>query len=100
MATNTQRIDELSRLVHQLTNQHAPLELEVEWSQAEVVAIGKTCDELRKADEDSRLRIALRERELDILKKSHDLWGNRGWQLVAGILLAVVGGVVGYFLKR
>jgi hypothetical protein len=37
---------------------------------------------------------------VDDLKKSRETWGLRAWQVAAGALLAGLGGVIGYLIKR
>ncbi len=67
----------------------------------------RTRDELSKLrDEFAAFRVsvssdtAVHTTELTELKKHREHWSQRAWQVGAGVLLAVVGGVIGYLLKR
>jgi predicted nuclease with TOPRIM domain len=93
VATNTEKIDALTRVADQLLARVDKLDDEVEWYSEQV-------ETLRQTDGLLRERLAVVEREVETLKKSGDEWGRRWWGLFLLVLGAVVGGLVTYFLKR
>lgn len=100
MATNTERLDKLDDQVNYLQMQEKLFAQKLEQTQDTLGA--HTADVVRYRDEVQKLQtaVSILRAEVDDLKKSRDTWGHRGWQIAAGVLLAVVGGVVGYLLKR
>lgn len=118
MATNTDRITKLEAEVHQLKIADVAasglFEREVALLRAELRHLAEENDRLRadvtklKAENDA-LRAANSERDkkdavveavVKELKATTEKWGQRSWQVVAGLAIAVVGGVIGYLLKR
>ena len=93
MPTNSEKIDELARLVTELAGRVATIEKDAEWSSEWV-------EKLRAASEEMRIRLATLEREIEELKKSREEWGRRGWAIVMALITAFIGGVIGYLLKR
>ena len=93
MATNTEKIDELNRLVAALVGRVDKIESEVEWTSDLV-------EKLRAALEEQRVWRASVERDVADLKSHRDEWGRRSWTIVMALLTAFIGGVVGYLLKR
>lgn len=107
MATNTERIDELTQVTGILSTEQKllaqSLQQAVEANRTLREEMTKLRDEVQKLrDEVQKLQTAngVLRVEVDDLKKSRDTWGQRVWQIVAGVLLAIAGGVVGYYLKR
>lgn len=43
---------------------------------------------------------AVRRQEIEKLKKSKDLWGNRAFTLFMCLVSAVIGGIITYFVKK
>lgn len=93
MATNSEKIDELYRLLDQLVGRVNTIERDLEH-------ISERVEKLRTADEDLRLRVHTLEREAGDIKKSREEWGRRAWALVGPLVGAVIGGIVTYLVKR
>jgi len=118
MATNTERIVALEAETKQLKVGEAVLVERLEAMKtladshrqgfieeqnrlrSEVSQLKAEYDALRAALTESEKRNAVLEAAVKELKAGADKWGQRWWQLAAGIALAVVGGVAGYLLKR
>lgn len=93
MATNTEKVDDLIRLV-------ARLDALIESVEKRVSRLEQKLDELAAACGRADSRTSILEREVAELKAHRDEWGRRAWSLVVPIITAIVGGVVGYLLKR
>jgi septal ring factor EnvC (AmiA/AmiB activator) len=100
MATNTERIDELERLVAQLKTQVQLLEQSQKWAEEQIRDLTKARDELRAADDQVRNRATVLEQQVETLRSASDLWSTRVWQLGILLLTALTSGLVGYLLKR
>lgn len=86
--------------MNQLKTQVQLLEQSLKWSEEQIRDLSKARDELRTADDAIRNRATALEQQVDTLRSTSDLWSSRGWQVLAGVLLALFGAVVGYLLKR
>lgn len=93
MATPTEKIEETRRLLEVTITRVGTVETECELCY-------ELIESLRRSDEETRLKLALVERELEHLKKSRELWGQRFWGLVFGLLIAAISGVIGFSLKH
>lgn len=93
MPTNSEKIDKLLEVVPVLRTRLDTVEKE-----AEKAAMHR--EDVRTQLEAVRHRLTLLERETADIKESRQSWGQRLWGLLAGLILALAGGMVGYFLKR
>ena len=93
MATNSEKIEELIRLVTQLVSRVDKIEGDVDWATDWV-------EKLRTTVEDVRNWQSTAKQDIGELKKAQEEWGRRAWSLVVPIVTAIAGGVVGYLLKR
>lgn len=87
--TNTDKIDELIRAV-------VTLNVRLDQVNEQLRKIEELIPQHRAQIEQMGSRLSVVEREVENLKKSGDVWGNRLWTLA----VAVAAGVLGYFLKR
>jgi predicted nucleic acid-binding Zn-ribbon protein len=107
MATAADRIAALEKVVR-------VLEIREQVQAAEIAQLREADRQLREEQAQSRDDIGKLREELakvvtasavnatDVidLKKHREHWSQRAWQIGAGVLLAVIGGVIGYLLKR
>ena len=107
MATNTQRLDQLEKVVNSLLANEKALEVRLEWldeadarADAAAAILREELERGRQRQTETDQRNAVLEATVKELKAVSEKWGQRWWQLAAGIALAVVGGVAGYLLKR
>ncbi len=100
MPTNSQKLDELTALVHRLVSQLEAVSADVKRLERQREQDYKSHEELKTAVHRAEIQAAVMARDVEDLKKSRESWGQRTWQLGIGLLLAVVGGVIGYLLKR
>lgn len=91
--TNTDRIDKLTELVQQLDGRLAATHREVE-------RLSTLVDGHARALEETKVRLAVAERDIADLKKTHDEWGRRLWALVGPLAGAAVGATLTYLLRR
>lgn len=97
MATNSDRIDDLTRLA---ARSEALLEsVEGRLSRAEE-KLGQKGDEWAAAAGRADTRLAVVERDVADLKARRDEWGRRLWALVGPILGVAIGAVATYLLRR
>jgi chromosome segregation ATPase len=89
----SEKVDELTRTVIELAAALKAMRAELERLAVEV-------ERTKEKHEPIGSRIAVLEREVAELKAHRDEWGRRAWSLVVPIVTAIVGGVVGYLLKR
>ncbi len=100
MATNTERIDDLSATTNHLTTKIELIARESELSKTQLATLANSLDELKAANAIAITKFALLERELEEQKKTREEWGRRRWALLVPIITAVLGAVLGYLLKR
>lgn len=100
MAMNTERIRELETLVQHLVLQVQSIQGDIKWQDANREQDAKALEEAKAADQKAAVETAVVVHRVGELEKHRDLWSLRWWQLGVGLLLAVVGGVIGYLLKR
>lgn len=93
MPTLSEKVDDLNRTVIQTGTQVSYLE---ERNREYIAFLNRLRDELVELRE----RIAKLEQIVAELKGNRDVWGQRAWGLAAGIVLALISGAVGYYLKR
>ena len=107
MATAAERIAALEKVVHML-------EIREQVQASDIAQLrdadrlhreeqAKQRDEISKQkDEVARMNTvtSVHQTEIADLKKHREHWTQRLWQIGAGILLAALGGVIGYLLKR
>lgn len=93
MPTLSQKVDDLNRTVTQIGTQAAYLE---ERDREHTAYLNR----LRDENTDLRERVAKLEQVVAELKGNRDVWGQRAWGLAAGIVLALLSGAVGYYIKR
>jgi chromosome segregation ATPase len=91
--TNTDRIDDLTKLLHSLV-------ATVDATRQQVDRLEDLLNRQAAAIEEIKVRLALAERDISELKNVRDEWGRRTWALIVPIITAIVGGVVGYLVKR
>lgn len=100
MPTIAQKLDELSAVVQRLVTQVEVLRGDVDWLDEQQTQDHKSHEELKAAVHRAEIQTAVMARDLEELKKHREHWSQRAWQIGIGLLLAVVGGVIGYLLKR
>jgi len=107
MATNTERLDSLEKQVAAHNVQEKVFARDLTYFESamkqvrdDLAKLNAESVTLRSAFAESEKRNAVLEAAVKELKAGADKWGQRWWQLAAGIALAVVGGVAGYLLKR
>lgn len=91
--TNSERVEEIGHVVTELT-------VRVQSIVEALKRLDALTERLREELHAHDVRIAGAEREITELKKDRDEWGRRLWSLLVPVITAVVGGVVGYLLKR
>ena len=88
---------ELTRLVDTLTERLNATNKALEELRAEH---GKLRNEHNDHRREAEKEIAVLKREVDELKKSKDLWGNRVFTIVMCLVSALVGGIITNFVKK
>jgi chromosome segregation ATPase len=91
--TTADKFDEVKEGIHELDKKVDLSSQLLHQTSDRVGALEELVHELRVAQ-------AVLRTELDDVQKSRDTWGQRWWQIAAGLAIAVAGGVVGYLLKR
>lgn len=89
MATNSERIDELTRLI-------ASHEQRIEQLERQLDRMAEAQDRDRQAGEATSKTVAVLADRSDVRAKSLEAWLNRLWTL----LMVLAAGVVGYYLRR
>ncbi len=64
--------------------------------QEQVKALERQGSSLRNLE----LKVALLEHRLDKLEMGNEEWGRRAWAIVGPVVGAILGGLVGYFLRK
>lgn len=106
MATNTQRIGQLERVVNGLSSNEKALEVRLERldeadtrSESTAIALRDELDRLRKKAVETEQRLALVEANVKELKTATDKWGQRLWQLFAALGIAALSWFAGRLTK-
>ena len=107
MATNTQRLDQLEKLVNSLLANEKALEVRLEWldeadarADAAAAILREELERGRQRQTETDQRNAVLEAAVKELKTTSEKWGQRWWQLAAGLVVAIVSGTAVYLLKR
>ncbi len=90
---NTERIEKLGEVVNELIRRVDKVEGDANWASEWV-------EKLRAADEQLRVNQVRQDQAIEEVRKSHERWGGRAWQLASGLGLLLVGAILGYLLKR
>jgi hypothetical protein len=102
--TQGEKIDELSRIVHNLVARidaiHAELKRETDRHVADLQRHTDRHEAMVRVVEETRVAAAVVRRDVDDLRKTHDEWGRRLWALLSPLLGVAVGSVVTYLLRR
>jgi hypothetical protein len=91
--TPTERINDLFILVTDITGRLDAFMVEVRGHVEEQKKVAESVAELKT-------KVALQQHQLEKLEKGGEEWGRRAWQIIAGIVIAVASGVIGYLLKK
>jgi uncharacterized small protein (DUF1192 family) len=91
--TDGEKVDELVATVTTLIERVGHLREELHRLEAIVLPF-------RQDLEAAKSQLLIHSREIDESKKSRDEWGRRWWSLFVPVVTAIVGGVIGYFLKH
>ena len=100
MATNTEKVQELTALVQHLAFQVQAFEADIKRLSSQRDQDLKAVEDLKSAANKATTDSAVIAHRVGELEKHRESWTQRFWQLGIGLLLAVVGGVIGYQLKR
>lgn len=100
------RLDSVNRDLESITAAHAQTLKTVGDVNTAVAVSKQQIDELNrwKADlgpiADLKSEMALLRRDIEELRKSRDEWGRRIWAMTGPLLGAVVGAILGYYLRK
>ncbi len=100
MATNTERIRELETLVQHLVVQVQSMQGDIKRQEANREQDVKAIEDVKASDQKAAVEAAVVVHRVGELEKHRELWSLRWWQIGIGLFLAVIGGVIGYLLKR
>ncbi len=106
MATNTQRIDDLEKRVNGLNAEEKVTAIRIHGleqadarSETATTAVREELDRIRQKQAEADQRNALLEATVKELKVGTDKWGQRLWQLAAGLAVAVLSWFAGRLTK-
>jgi undecaprenyl pyrophosphate phosphatase UppP len=100
MPTNTERVDEVTALAQRLLVQVEAVQADIKRLTAQHDQDVQALEEVKTAGQKAAIEAAVVVHRVTELEKHRELWSLRWWQIGLGILVAVVGGVIGYLLKR
>jgi hypothetical protein len=100
MPTNTEKVDEVTVLAQRLLAQVEAIQADIKRLTAQHDQDVQALEEVKASTHKSATEAAVVTHRVTELEKHRELWSLRWWQLGIGLLLAVVGGVIGYLLKR
>ena len=107
MATNTQRIDQLEKTVNTLLANERALDVRLQVltatdarAETATTALREELDRIRQKQAESDQRNAVLEATVKELKTTSDKWGQRWWQLAAGLTVGILSWIAGYMTKR
>jgi phage shock protein A len=89
----TDKVDELSKLAAMLTERVDTLRKQADGTAAELSRAGSEAAAMKT-------QVALVQQEVQELKKGREEWGRRLWMILAPLVAAVIGSLLGYYLRK